>query len=362
MKNTKILVSSLLLLGATSLLASEAYSPLSYGVKSRGMGGVSIAAPLGAESGLANPALLSYLPQNEVSLGLTYMQSDMTLSGYPVSTDTENTYSPYLVSNYKLTKNFNIGAGISKYTLRNNFQDLLNLDYLESEIKKDRFVIPMSYALNNFSFGASVIYEKFSMTFDDTGTKENYDSSDFGYELGLAYNMKDTELIFGVDYKSKIEHKLAFDGYINSPSEIGLGINWHIAHSAHTVGVDYKRIFSSELVQGASVNITKDQDVYAIAYSYNANSWTVRAGYRYVSELYVDNDAGAVLNIIFPFSTTSHYTVGGSYTFSNAFSADCALVYATDKNRYNNFDGLIGDYREIESNPLSISLGFNYKY
>ena len=44
------------------------------------MSGVSIATPLGAESRFANPALLSYLPQNEISLGLTFMQSDVTAS------------------------------------------------------------------------------------------------------------------------------------------------------------------------------------------------------------------------------------------------------------------------------------------
>ena len=66
--------------------------------------------------------------------------------------------------------------------------------------------------------------------------------------------------------------------------------------------------------------------------------------------------------MILPYSTTSHYTLGGSYIFSNSFSADCAFVYETDKNRYNNFDGVAGDYREVESNPLSLSLGLNYKF
>ena len=74
-KSLQLSVSVALLLGVSSLFAAEAYSPSAYGAKARGMGGLGIGFIHGAESAFNNPALISYLQKDELSLGLTYLTS-----------------------------------------------------------------------------------------------------------------------------------------------------------------------------------------------------------------------------------------------------------------------------------------------
>jgi long-subunit fatty acid transport protein len=171
-------------------------------------------------------------------------------------------------------------------------------------------------------------------------TNYSYTSNDFGYDLGLAYNFSEIGLMLGVDYKSEIEHKLDPTIYLNSPSEIGIGMSWQIFNTPHTFGIDYKKIDSSSLFASPSreSSLTKDQDVFAIGYIYTAKAWKARFGYKYVSDLYTFNDNvnDYVRGMLLPYVSTSHFTLGGSYMLNDKISADLAIVYATYDHTYSN--------------------------
>ena len=148
--------------------------------------------------------------------------------------------------------------------------------------------------------------------------------------------------------------------YLNTPQELGAGISWKIPNTSHTIAMDYKRVDSSELLKDTSIPyaITKDQNIFAIGYMYTANNWNIKAGYKYASDLYVDNSNDSATNVfmylLYPYYANSHYTLGGSYSFSDKLSVDTALMYGYSSKTVDNV--------KIKINPLSVSLGLNYKF
>ncbi len=374
-QNVKFTICALLICGTTAAIASEAWTPISYGVKSLGMGGVSIANVQGAESALANPALLSFMKKNEVSIGATYTKNNADLTStdstsYYANTNKADTLSPYICFNYHLPKHINIGVNVTDYNLENYLKDVDNAGSLKDKLQKTRVSIPVSYMLNNFSIGATLIHEKVSYSVATTGDLSGGGSAsdnNFGYELGFAYKFSDMGILVGVDYKSEIKHSFIDSSdnstyEINSASEIGIGVSWNIMNTPHQIAVDYKRVNSSEIVKDNFGNYTQDQNVFAIGYMYNAKKWQARVGYRYVSALYTDK---VDINFMLPYATTSHYTIGGSYYFSNNFSVDVAVLYATyshsayyNASVYND----VNSVNSIDSKPVSVSLGINYTF
>jgi len=372
-KTFRYSVASLLLATTTTLIASEAYTPIAYGVKNRGMGGVSIANVQGAQSAFANPALLSFTQKNEISIGGTYSKQNTNSTAYDGTDVVEydnfaHTISPYIVGNYHLGKSFNLGLGLTDYTLKNSME-YLGYNLITVQLRKTRVTLPVSYAVDNFSMGVSLIYEKFNYKFDDNvvgADSLNISDSSFGYDLGFAYNFKDTGLVIAADFKSEIKHPLTDQSVLNqgvefnAAREIGLGMSWHIMNSAHHIALDYKKINSSEIAQDSQGKYTQDQNVFAIGYEYDAKTWQARMGYKYISNLY-DKVTNATMDLAYPFATTSHYTLGGSYQLNDDFSADVAVVYAKYNHTTDNYDG-INTYYTVKNNPVSISLGINYTF
>jgi len=63
----KRLMPLIAIISTMSLYATNGDQMIATGTKSMGMGGVGIAIPFGAESGIVNPALISYVESREVS-------------------------------------------------------------------------------------------------------------------------------------------------------------------------------------------------------------------------------------------------------------------------------------------------------
>ena len=354
MKNYIKLASLILLIFATTSFATEAWSPIAYGIKAKGMGGVSIGMVHGAESGLANPALLSFTKKNQVSAGLTYLKTNSTLSDstQSMSSYDDYTYSPYLVTNYKATDNIHVGIGISNFSIKVGYNDP-DLGFVQTIYEQTKYSLPVSYKINDFSFGASLILEKAVLKDKQNNASIKASSADYGYDLGIAYNPSDAGVIIAFNYKSKIEHSLSSDAYLNSPQEYGVGISWKIPNTPHTIAIDYKKVDSSNLLKdNINTQYTKDQNVFGIGYMYGHDKWNVKVGYKYVSDLYKDKLSDTA--VLFPYSANSHYTVGGSYAFTDNFSIDAAFVYA----QYDHSDGTFN----IKMRPISISLGLNYNF
>ncbi len=346
MRRSKYILGSVCLLCATALVASESFTPIAYGVKSLGMGGVSIATPQGAESGFENPALLSYLKNNEISIGVTGTKHIRKSSDPDTTYDSEDTYTPYLASNYKINENFQIGFLTSKYKMETNLIGVQNVN-----IQKTRAIIPLSYKFNNFSVGASLVAEKEKYTLAYDTTNDYFSSTDYGYMLGLAYRFSQKGVIVAANYKSKIQHKFFnIDHYfdMDSAAELGFGVHWKILNTNSSVGIDYKKVYFSKVY---SKSWLSDQNVYAIGYSYDTKIWSLRAGYRYVSSFYAND----LLANTYPFESKSHYTVGGTYHFTSHFSTDIAVEYAP-------YDKTISDGTDLTANDTSFSLGLNYTF
>ncbi len=81
MKSTLTTLTTLTLL-STSLYATNGDHLIGIGAKSLGMGGVGIAISHGAESALANPALITGVQNKEVSFGGTIFMPDVETNGH----------------------------------------------------------------------------------------------------------------------------------------------------------------------------------------------------------------------------------------------------------------------------------------
>ncbi len=353
----RFLFGILALFGTIGLMAADAYSPIAYGVKSRGMGGVGIAVNNGAQSGFENPALLSLPNKNEIYIGTTYIKTDRKISylNEDYNYDDDKSFIPNFAFNYKIKDNISFGLTASSYKLS------ASIENFKSSIKKIRIGIPISYKYKNLSMGISLIGEKerFKISLDSNGV--NVARTDYGYIVGAAYNFPQTGVILAINYKSKIKHSAEFENenfYINSPSEAGIGLSWKIFGSSHSIGIDYKKIYSSQIFDPNPTNesYTKNQNSFAIGYSYDVKKWSIRAGYKYIDNLYTNHAIIGydISSFIFPFESKSHYTVGGSYRFNSNFSMDLAFVYAP-------FKGTNADY-ENKYKATSMSLGINYSF
>ena len=85
MKRTiKLAVVAALAMGATSAFATNGDNLIALGAKARGMGGTGIGVAHGAESGLANPALIK---ESEVTFGGTYFAPDVKFNNASVTPD-----------------------------------------------------------------------------------------------------------------------------------------------------------------------------------------------------------------------------------------------------------------------------------
>lgn len=363
-KSIHIAVSTVLLMSAGSLFATEALSPIAYGAKARGMGGVGIATFQGAESGLINPALIAYGKRDEATLGSSYLLSGGTYSFNNVSTDidSEAAIIPYAVVSNRVNDNFSWGAGITTFSGLNSSVYLSGNYLILSDVSKTRITVPFAYTIAGFSVGLAPLFEQQSAALIGMVSPT---SGGFGFDFGLAYMFGDLGLTLAMDYKSKIDHEHKFDEAgtplpisINTPSELGFGVSWDIFKSGHTVGVDYKRINASDIFEIPGGGMTmEDQDVFALGYAYEADTWALRAGYCYVSDLY-DLDNAAELVVYMPYNTTSHFTLGGSYRINEMLSGDLALIYGSDNKSYTAGGGTV----EVENDQTSATIGVSYLF
>ncbi len=171
-------------------------------------------------------------------------------------------------------------------------------------------------------------------------------------------------LIIGAVYKSKIDMDYSdqlsvatkpfadagiFPGvlgnHLEQPAEIGVGISYTVG--SHGFAFDYKNIQWSD-AKGYQDFGWIDQDVYAVGYEYTQDAWVLRLGYNHASHPIDEAQSGPqvispgdyaqaggnamnLFNLLgFPATAEDHYTVGGTYAFSDNFAFDLAYVYAPE--------------------------------
>ncbi len=368
MKRTiKLAVAAAVALTSTAAFATNGDHLIGMGAKARGMGGVGIGMSHGAETALANPALITTVKGTEISFGGTVFMPDVEADMGAGSTKSAADLS--VIPEVAIAQNAGNGLswGIGMYGtagMGTDYRDAsgatANMNMV-TNLQLMQFAVPVAYKTGAFSFGIAPVlqYGSLDINYDVNGAAAGGDSitkgvaQDFGvgYNIGAAYS--EEGLTVGSSYKSAIDMvytgqiKAAttqFNGmmgtailsdHLEQPSEIGVGASY--AFGGNTIAVDFKRINWAS-AKGYKDFGWEDQNVYMIGYQYAQDAWAVRAGYNYAkSPIKEQNGAtqqGAVNNFFnlvgFPGIVEKHYTVGGSYALNKSTSFDLAYVYVPE--------------------------------
>lgn len=362
-RSIKIAVAAAMALSATSAFATNGDHLIGMGAKSRGMGGVGIGMAHGAESALANPALISSVKGTEVSFGGTvfmpHVEADI---GYgSKKSDADLNVIPEVALASKLSDNVWLGVGMwGTAGMGTDYRDYATQMNMVTNLQLMQFGVPVAYKSNGFSVGIAPILQYGSLDInyvtplgDDSTTQGVAQDFGLGYNIGAAYEMD--ALTVGASYKSAID--MTYKGqlseassqfginsgaglsdHLEQPAEIGIGASYTMG--GHTLAVDYKKIKWSD-AQGYQDFGWEDQNVYIIGYQYAQDNWALRLGYNHASNPIKEQAAanmmtpgqydGAALNMLnllgFPAIVEDHYTIGGSYAFTKMVSLDAAYVY-----------------------------------
>ncbi len=364
-KTIKLAVVAALALGATSAFATNGSNLMGLGAKARGMGGVGIGMSHGAESGLANGALITSVEGTEISFGGTIFMPNVSTNNGGGADDSAANLSviPEVSIATKMKDNLYIGIGmwgtagmgVDHRTDASNMLMVTNLQLMQ-------FGVPIAYKINDFSVSLTPVLQYGSLDIQykhpsagEAGAGVAQDLQ-FGYNLGLAYEI--SGLTIGAMYKSQIDmdYKNVLsstmsnfvgapsDTYNNeklsTPAEMGIGASY--VFGENTVSLDYKQIKWSS-AKGYEDFDWIDQNVIAFGYEYATTDWAARVGYNYAESPIEEQTVGVansvgldggnsnMLNLLgFPAITTSHITIGGSYNLNKITSVDLAYVYAPE--------------------------------
>ena len=374
--------------------ATHGDNMIGFGAISKGMGGTGIGFPLGSESTLKNPAMLSYgRKMNEFQFAGTLFKPKVTtvnkkmeanMGGKTYESEADSFLIPAIglqyIINEKMT--FCLGAyGTSGLGVDYRKAALTDGLYkMATSLSIMKFVPSLAYQHKQFSFGASMalMYGALSIAYDRaytvgnlqatfgggagpaTGSNIDHEGSGvsqdlgFGFNLGLGYENTSKNFIAGLHYQSPI--KMTYDMQINSaatdfgmspapaddleqPAELGIGFSYRLNN--WTVAIDFKQVYW-ESTAGYGDFGWEDQDVYGVGLQYSlADETFLRLGYSYGKNPLGDkalttgtttNDYNKhAFNIIgFPASVETHYTVGVTHRYSRVFAADFAFVYAPE--------------------------------
>ncbi|MDP2851280.1 MAG: porin [Sulfuricurvum sp.] len=361
-RSIKIAVAAALALSGTSAFATNGDHLIGMGAKARGMGGIGIGMSHGAESALANPALISSVKGTEISFGGTIFMPDVQTTvgeGYKDSS-ADLSVIPEVAVAQKVSDNFTWGIGMFGTAgmgvdhraetggAFNNYKMVTNLQLMQ-------FAVPLAYTIDSLSVGIAPVVQYGSLDINyltpalaQSTTQGVAQDFGMGYNLGVSYEM--SGLTVGASYKSAID--MLYKGQLSKatvqfgmnggagladnleqPAEIGIGASY--TTNGHTVALDYKKI-KWESAKGYKDFGWEDQNVYIIGYQYAQDNWALRAGYNYAKspiKEQVGTDAAQknLFNLLgFPGIVEKHYTVGGTYAFTKMTSLDLAYVYAAE--------------------------------
>jgi len=424
-KNTKSFakVIALSLLTSTLLQATNGDTLIAVGAKARGMGGTGIAISHGAESALTNPALITSVEKTEISFGGTLFMPDISASmgRAPLyDSDADMNVIPSVSIVNRINENWFVGVGMwgtagMGVDYRNAHVDPMDSGnmHMVTNLQLMQFGIPIAYKNSGFSvaltpllqYGALDIgYNGFDGSTVGSGVSQDLN---FGYSIGATYDFKDVGaegLTIGAVYKSKIKMDYSdqlskatqpfvdfgiFPGVMGNdleqPAEFGAGVAY--VYGGHSFAFDYKSIQWSD-ARGYQDFGWEDQDVYAFGYQYAQDNWAIRLGYNHASSPLTEAPSGPqviapgsyaqaggnALNLFnllgFPATAEDHYTMGGTYQFSETFALDLAYVYApkttTTMNTIVGLNPSTGDMftgpSTVEHTESSLTFQLTYKF
>ena len=383
------------------------------GAKARGMGGVGIAMSHGAESTLANPALITAVENSEVSFGGTIfmpeIQSQLNpMVGVPLppqnklTSDADMNMIPEVAIAMKINEEFYVGIGMfgtagmgTDYSNASGINNIgttgqfSNFDMV-TNLQLMQFAVPLAYKTNGLSLAIAPIVQygnldiNYAMpnpehggAIDTVGAGLAQDFG-FGYSLGATYDFSNG-LVLGAVYKSTIdmEYKnqlgtatqpfgivLPDGDHLEQPAEIGVGFAYTM--DQHTFAFDYRKIKWSD-AKGYEAFGWEDSDVYAFGYEYRQDNWALRAGYNRASSAVVEgmNPAINMFNLLgCPATEEQHYHIGGTYALNDQCSRDLAYVYAAENTETFDVSALPMGLQSVTTDHSENSFSFqlNYKF
>ena len=420
-KTIKLAVVAALALGATSAFATNGSNLIGLGAKARGMGGVGIGMSHGAESGLANGALITSVEGTEISFGGTiFMPNVENTNNIGAGNSTEKSVAnmsviPEVSIASKVNDNFYFGIGMwGTAGMGVDYRDAGSIlvagpsgatqMQMVTNLQLMQFGVPLAYTTSGFSVALTPVLQYGSLDINyeypgnpnpaapDAGTNFGTGVAQdlkFGYNLGLAYEI--SGFTIGATYKSQIDMEYkgvlskvvqpfsstgVYDNdKLSTPAEMGLGVSYVYGES--TIALDYKQIKWSS-AKGYEDFEWEDQNVITAGYEYATKDWAARLGYNYakspISEQATNftpagdttmNSAGLsgsainTFNLLgFPAIVQTHIAVGGTYNINKTTSVDLAYAYAPEVSEtYTNFAGA-----DITTKHSQTSLSFGLTY
>ena len=416
-KNMKVLLLSTIT--ASFLHATNGDTLIGVGAKVRGMGGAGIAVSHCAESTLINPALITCTKGTSVSFGGTVFMPKIEATmgrAAPADSDADMNVIPSVSISQKLSENWYLGIGmwgtagmgVDYRKAPRTPMDSGNM-HMVTNLQLMSFGATLAYTQNNFGIAVTPILQYGSLDINYNGFDGKNIGAGLAQDLGAgvnfgAYYDLDNGITLGAVYKSKIEMNYsnqlstatqpfvdfgifpgAMKDTLEQPAEVGIGIGYTI--SKHTFALDYKNIKWSD-AKGYKDFGWEDQDVIAVGYEYTQDNWKVRLGYNHASNPLQEAQSGPAvihpgsyaqaggnaLNLFnllgFPATAEDHYTLGGTYAFSENFSVDLAYVYApkttTTMNTIVGLNPQNGDMytgpSKVEHTESSVSFQLNYRF
>jgi len=371
---------------ASGAWATDGYFPHGYGIKAKGMGGVSIAMTDQAFAGANNPATASFAGNRaEVGVELFMPKRGVSRSGAGgmddnIDSDSKRFWVPEF--GYTTPLNDKVAVGLSVYGnggMNTNYAGArINCGYgsntgnmlcgstrLGIDMMQLIVAPTVSYKVDErHAIGVSplLVYQQFraeglqmfegqmARTPGQT-TNNGYDSST-GMGVRLGYVGRPTDaLTWGASWSPKTSMK-KFDKYaqlfaggggFDIPENWGIGFALKASPSV-TIAADYQRINyskvasvgnpSSNAFTGAKLGDANgpgfgwsDINVFKLGVQWQASSqWILRAGYNKTDNPIQSRDV--TFNIIAPGVITKHYTLGGTYALGKDRELTFAYMYA----------------------------------
>ncbi|MBV5334410.1 MAG: outer membrane protein transport protein [Sulfuricurvum sp.] len=376
MKRTiKLAVAAAVALTSTAAFATNGDHLIGLGAKARGMGGVGIGMSHGAESALANPALITSVKGTEVSFGGTIFMPDVKNSmGVEASSAADLSVIPEVAIAQNLGNGISWGIGMfGTAGMGTDYRDQPNNFNMVTNLQLMQFAVPLAYKSGAFSVGVAPVLQYGSLDINyegqlavggalpstpptstipvSAGAGVAQDLG-FGYNVGAAYS--EEGLTVGASYKSAIDMNYKgqlstatepfvmpgvftapMSDHLEQPAEIGVGVSYVLG--GNTFAIDYKQIKWAS-AKGYKDFGWEDQNVLILGYQFAQDNWALRAGYNHAKNPIKEQDgmtgAGAAMNMFnllgFPATVETHYTVGGSYELSKMTSIDLAYMYAPE--------------------------------
>lgn len=413
MRGLKRSVAASLVLASVGAMATNGDNMIGFGAKSMALGGTGIAMPMGPESVLKNPALITQTKNRfEFLFAGTYFSPDVKTKAEG-ATEKQSEADKFMIPSIGLVHNIapNFYFGLGAYGTSG-----LGVDYRGTTADDDlfkmstsltlmKFMPTVAYKNENFSVGVglAIQYGSLGISYDNgadvagagvpIGGQGNGTSDDLGtgFDIGLGYNWD--KLSLGLNYQSEIEmeykHQIknaaadfglttGFTDKLTQPAEYGVGLAYDFGSLKTTF--DYK-IIKWEDADGYKEFGWEDQNIFAVGVAYALERTTLRAGYNYGKSAVGDkalktpdtHEARTIhlFNALgFPATIESHITLGAGHQFTDNFGMDFAFVHApevkeTAQVRNGNFGGGMGDSnytQDVTHSQSSYTLGGNWTF